>query len=195
MFLSLHRVCFARTPRVSCKEENKNTNKTKTKTQTKTHKHTHRNTQKHTNTTNTTNKHNTQTSTQTSKQPNKQKNKHTNRKTHNRIHYSSSRGWTSAPQRLEPRWSYLFRNNNLFGVRKFCKRRNRCPSVRFGRCHFWHPAHDCVQQPTETAETASVVSTSDTTLTPHASAERTAHLDQVVSHLGSLMSTLQDLLE
>ena len=47
---------------------------------------------------------------------------------------------------------------------------NRCPFVRFGRCHFWHPEHECVQQPAETAETASVVSTAETISTPHASA-------------------------
>ena len=73
-----------------------------------------------------------------------------------------------------------------------CKRGNRCPFVRFGRCHFWHPEHDCVQQPAETAETASVVSTAETTSTPHANAERTAHLEKVFSLLGSLTSTLQD---
>ena len=74
-----------------------------------------------------------------------------------------------------------------------CKPGNRCPFVRFWRCHFWHPEHDCVQQPAETAETASVVRTAETTLTPHASAERTAHLEKVVSRLACLMSTLQDL--
>ena len=73
-----------------------------------------------------------------------------------------------------------------------CKRGNRCPFVRFGRCHFWHPEHDCVQQPAETAETASVESTARTTWTPHAIAERTAHLEKVFSQLVSLMSTLQD---
>ena len=57
----------------------------------------------------------------------------------------------------------------------------------------WYPEHDCVQQSAETAETASVVSTAETTSTPHASAERTAHLEKVVNLLGSLMSTLQDL--
>ena len=74
-----------------------------------------------------------------------------------------------------------------------CKRGNRSPFVRFGRCHFWHPEHDCVQQPGDTAETASVVSTAETTSTSHASAERTAHLEKVVSRLGALMTTLQDL--
>ena len=73
-----------------------------------------------------------------------------------------------------------------------CKRGNRCPFVRFGRCHFWHPEHECVQQRAETTETASVVSTAGTTSTPHASAERTAHLEKVFSQLVSLMSTLQD---
>ena len=73
-----------------------------------------------------------------------------------------------------------------------CKRGNRCPFVRFGRCHFWHPERDCVQQAAETAETTSVVSIAGTTSTPHVSAERTAHLDKVFSRLGSLMSTLQD---
>ena len=73
-----------------------------------------------------------------------------------------------------------------------CKRGNRCPFVRFGRCHFWHPEHDCVQKSAEPAETASAVSTAGTTSTPHASAERTAHLDKVFSQLGSLMFTLQD---
>ena len=66
--------------------------------------------------------------------------------------------------------------------------------MRFGRCHFWHPEHNSVQHPAETADTASVVSTAGTTLTPHASAERTAYLEKFVSQSGSLMSALQDLL-
>ena len=73
-----------------------------------------------------------------------------------------------------------------------CKRGNRCPFVRFGRCHFWPAEHECVQHPAETAETASVISTAGTTSTPHTSAERTAHLEKVFSQLGSLMSTLQE---
>ena len=40
---------------------------------------------------------------------------------------------------------------------------------------------------------ASVVSTAGTTSTPHACAERTAHLEKVFNQLGSLMSMLQDL--
>ena len=72
-----------------------------------------------------------------------------------------------------------------------CKRGNRCPFVRFGRCHFWHPEHDCVQHLAETADTASVVSAAGTTLASHASAERTAHLEKLVSQSGSLMSALQ----
>ena len=69
-----------------------------------------------------------------------------------------------------------------FGVRKFA---NEVIDVRL--CVF-----GCVQQPAETACTASVVSTAGTTSTRHASAEGTAHLEKLVSQLLSLMSTLQD---
>ena len=55
-----------------------------------------------------------------------------------------------------------------------------------------HLEYDCVQQLAETAQTGSVVSTAETISTPHASAERTAHLKKTFGQLGSFVSTLQD---
>ena len=154
------------------------------KTQHKTHKHTNTQTHKHTNTQ--THKH---TNTETQKHRNTQPRNHTTTQPHNHTntqtnsHFGSSRCWTSAPQRLEPRWSYHIQIKQLFGIRKFA---NEGIDVRL--CvlggHFWHLEHDCVQQPAETAETASVVSTAGATSTPHASAERTAHWEKVFSRLG-----------
>ena len=133
----------------------------------------------------TTNNKHTHTHTQTNKHTQTHKHTHSTHKhtqahkhTHS-SHFGSSRCWTSAPQLLEPRWSHLFLIKQLFWRPHICKRGNRCPFVRFGR--------------TETAETASVVSTAETTSTLHASAERTAHLEKVVSRQGSLMSTVEDL--